>query len=567
LTAKLRGVFKKNGESVEGCEVESVLVYAERDYTDVVRFNSGLHPNTRYEVELTSEDLPAINGEVPAITGQLRTFSEADQPNPFCFLHGSCNLPVDRMTALGSAAAGLLGAAATTKALELPVSRWDVQRAPWYMRWVSWPGIRIVSIPVLKVAASVPGLAMYFTRFEQEKPLLPSPFEPILANALHDGEANRPNKQPKKTDPDRPSRPAFMIHCGDQIYYDVDFPTPSGRVRDYRRNYLQSWLKDEHAAQVLRSFPHYMTLDDHEIVDNFGTDPEEAETEQTLLRPALRAYQEYVGSRQPRASKRPESLYYHFAHGKTGFFVLDTRTERSVKDKRIIGEEQLEALEAWLKGTAYDLRFIVSSVPFVAQLRPPGLDRNRERLSDKKADKWCGDAWKTQRDRIICAICAAGVDRLVFLVGDMHCTYHARMLIGDRRKRTTVHELAGGPLNQIQFAKRDDFYARYTAEIEIPRDSQEDAFPKVPREARSIENQNVLPWTSTLEAFHGSAPSVLKVSVTPESDKSTLEVRWTALRTSPAREERERRPNFPSPVDPHELCGRIRFHRRAKEAK
>ena len=534
LTVGLRGPFKKNGESAEGREEKSVLVYPERDFTNVVCFDSGLglQPDKRYEVELTSEDLLTINGEVFVVAGQLRTFSRADDPKPkkFYFLHGSCNLPVDRMTALGSAAVGLLGAAATTKALELPVSRWDVQRAPWYMRWVSWPGVRIVSVCVLKFAALVPGLAMYFTRFEQEKPLLPSPFEPILANALRGEKARGPRADQKEPDPNRPTRPAFMIHCGDQIYYDVDFPAPSGLVPDYRRNYVQSWLKDEHAAQVLRSFPHYMTLDDHEIVDNFGTDPEEAEAEQSLRKPALLAYHEYVGSRQPSAPERPESLYYQFAHGTTRFFVLDTRTERSVKDNRIIGDAQLKALEAWLKDTkkdeAHDLRFIVSSVPFVAQLRPPGLDRNRERLSDKSADKWCGDDWKAQRDRIICAICEAEIDRLVFLVGDMHCTYHAKMLIGDRRKRFTVHELAGGPLNQIQFAKRDDFYARYTGEIH--RDSQEGAFPKVPHEALSIENEEVLPWTSTLESFHGSSPSVLKVSVTPETDTSTLEVRWTA---------------------------------------
>ena len=122
LTVELRGVFKKNGESVEGCEVKSVLVYAERDYTDVVRFDRGLglQPDMPYEVELTSEDLPTINGKAPAITGQLRTFSKADDPESFYFLHGSCNLPVDRMTALGSAAVGLLGAAATTKALAAP---------------------------------------------------------------------------------------------------------------------------------------------------------------------------------------------------------------------------------------------------------------------------------------------------------------------------------------------------------------------------------------------------------------------------------------------------------------
>jgi hypothetical protein len=592
LTVKLHGVFEKNGESEVGVRDESVLVHAKRDYTEVVRFNSGLRPNTsrllpntRYGVELSSEDLRAINGKVPAIVGQVWTFPEAEQPKRFYFLHGSCNLPVDRMTALGSAAAGLLGAVATTKALELPVSRWDVQQAPWYLRWVSRPGIRCVSIPALKIAALVPGLVMYFTRFEQRTPLLPSPFESIAENAIPVEEATRPDTQQQKTDPDRPDRPAFMIHCGDQIYYDVDFPTPSGRVQDclrnYRRNYHQSWLKDEHAARVLRSFPHYMTLDDHEIDDNYGTDPDYGtdpkdakkakKAERVLREAALRAYDEFVASRQPPASETSDSLYYQFAHGKTGFFVLDTRTERSAEDKRMIGQEQLEALEVWLNGTAYDLRFVVSSVPFVAQLRPPGLGRNGERRGDQRADKWCGDAWKEQRDHIISAICAAGADRLVFLVGDMHCSYHARMLIGDRRKRITVHELAGGPLNQIQFAKRDAFYARYRGEVRILRDPQDSAFPQVPLEALSTEKKDdeydVLPWISTMESFHGSSPSVLKVSVTPESDDSTLEVRWTALRTSHARGERERQSNVPSPVDPHELCGRIRFHRRTKEAE
>ena len=571
LTLKLSGLFENKGVFLDGVERRSVLVHANRDYTDVVRFDSGLRSNSRYDVELTSQELRLIDGKAPAVIGQLRTFAEAEAPEPFYFLHGSCNLPVDRMTALGSAAAGLLGAVATRKAFELPVSRWDVQKAPWYLRWMSLPGIRCLSIPILKIVALVPGLAMYFTRFEQRAPLLPSPFEAIAANTIPVEEATRLDTQQQKTDPDRPDRPAFMIHCGDQIYYDVDFPAPSEQVPDYRRNYHQSWLKDEHASRVLRSFPQYMTLDDHEIVDNYGTDPVEAKAEHALKGAALQAYDEYVASRQPPASETSDSLYYQFAHGKTGFFVLDTRTERSAKDKRMIGQEQLEALEAWLNGTAYDLRFVVSSVPFVAQLRPPGLDRNDVRRGDQRADKWCGDAWNAQRDHIIGAICAADADRLVFLVGDMHCTYHARMLIGDRRKRITVHELAGGPLNQIQFAKRDAFYARYSSAIEIPRDRQDGVFPQVPPEALSMERKDdehdLLPWISTMESFHGSSPSVLKVSVTPETHDSALEVRWTALRTSPAKEQRDRQINFPSPVDPHDLCGRIRFHRRMKEAE
>jgi len=556
----------------------TVQVDSERDYTGVASFDSVLKPNTPYKVVLSS-------AKSESVEGQLRTFpeseSESDAALPFHFLHGSCNVPVARLTALGSMAAGLLGFAATKKTLEVPFAEGDLEHFTGWKRALGWPGIGWLARGLVKGMNKVVLGYTYLTRFEQPEPLLPSPFEHVLASAIYeedadgwDNDADGRDEDGKKNPEKAPClRPAFMIHCGDQIYYDLDFPQRTGGEHDYRRSYRQAWFSDEQAAKLLRSFPQYMILDDHEIVDGFGTDLKPRDAEKKLREPALRAYDEYVGSRQPRPKRpkrpdRPDPLDYTFEHGNTGFFVLNTRTERSARYRQMISDEQLEEFVKWLR-KPQALKFVVSSVPFVAELRPPGLDRNGERRGDERADKWSGYAWQAQRERIIRAIYEREVQqgevqegevkRLVFLVGDMHCTYHARMQIGDPRRRVTVHELAGGPVNQLQFATRDDFYARYTGSFKVAREK--------PSDDASIENSTYeeLPWTSTMEAFHGAAPSVLKVSVSPQSSSAPLEIRWTALRTHPAPSERDIQRNFATPLDPHDLCGRIRFHRKPNE--
>ena len=516
-----------------------VEVHPAHDYIAVVGFDS-LEPNTRYKVRLTSAGRDLVSG-------QLRTFPDPGTAASFRFLHGSCNLPVARLTALGSMAAALLGSAATDRALELPFSDWDLEHLTGFKRVLRWPGVRSVARDLIKALNKVVLWYAFRTRFEQPEPLLPSPFAQLCATANLEEASG--------------SRHAFMIHCGDQIYYDLDFPKRQGVTKDYARNYRQAWFNDEHAARFLRSLPQYMTLDDHEIVDGFGTNPQPSSSEKKLLEPALQAYEAYVSSRQP-VRDPVGGLSYTFEHGNTGFFVLDTRTKRSAEERQMVSESQLVALEQWLSGEEpydrpYELRFIVSSVPFVAQLRPPGLDRNRERRGDGRADKWSGAAWRSQRDRIISAIYENDMKHLVFLVGDMHCTYHARMLIGDPRRRVTVHELAGGPLNQLQFAKRDDFYARYTGTSERTSRTNDGE--------ENTEGRPPLSWTSTLEAFNGASPSVLDISVRPQSSSAPTEIRWTAVRTHAAPVERDVRGHLSKPQALHDLCGRIRFHRQPME--
>ena len=103
----------------------------------------------------------------------------------------------------------------------------------------------------------------------------------------------------------------------------------------------------------------------------------------------------------------------------------------------------------------------------------------------------------------------------------------------------TVHELAGGPINQLLFGKLDDFYTRYS-----------DAFTL---------GDEAVPWTSTIEAFHGAAPGLLRISVDSTSVHDPPKVDWKAIRTYAARDRHIA--GLPKPHDPHDLAGRIRFHR------
>ena len=301
----------------------------------------------------------------------------------------------------------------------------------------------------------------------------------------------------------------------------------------------------------MSQLPHYMILDDHELWDSYGTERDgEAEARR---KPALAAYDEYVASRQPQ-QPTPGERYYRFEHGDSRFFVLDTRTERTRPEGdapgRMIGNRQMDALDAWLQEEGDGPRFIVSSVPFVAELRPPGLDSKGVRRADERADKWSAPSWRGQREAIIARIYEYGVERLVFLVGDMHCTYHATMQLGGPRRRFTIHELAGGPFNQLQFAERHQFYSRYTGSFApLGTSSEEDRLPSV----------------STMQAFHGAAPSVLEVSVAPREGNAPPRVDWRALRThAPARTNGSTKQ---PPPNPHDLCGTINFHRRPVGAR
>jgi hypothetical protein len=450
------------------------------DYTTAWSFR-GLSPATRYRVVAGFSSSPGWSGDgVLELHGRLSTFPAPTAPAPFCFLLGSCNLPTPRITSLLQLGAGFLGTSAVRQSLGRPVDDWYWPTPAWLRRVLQW------GMP--RVAGLLLGGVMQATRFQLPQPDLPSPFR-----ALRDQLWSEP-----------PQAPAFMIHAGDQIYFDIDIPQRASTVEEYRSAYRQAWLEDDDVHEFLASLPHYMILDDHEIIDNFDND-DPGETNGARLESALVAYREWVHQRQPGGERPGGPLYYEFQYGTAFFFVLDARSTRHRDRQEMISSSQMTRLLAWLGEHAKDLKFVVSSVPFVAQLRPdatppkPGARQERE-------DKWCGDAFRRQRDEIIDTIYSEEIERVVFLVGDMHCAYHATMNVGPPAGRVVIHELAGGPINQVDFPNRAQFY---------------DRFP-------DVTTVGQLPFTSFLRSFQTATSSVTRVSVDPAASPM---LRWEIVRT------------------------------------
>ena len=214
-----------------------------------------------------------------------------------------------------------------------------------------------------------------------------------------------------------------LIMMGDQIYADDLGFLGADRTVDkfyerYRTAFGQPWIRE-----LMSCVPTYMTLDDHEIEDNW---PEKAsgKDRKTLLPNALHAYQAYQLSHGPNIPVRggrlvgtPQRLWYQYRDGCCDFFVTDTRTERVTGPpdrRRIMSAEQMRALKKWLKDGSGRVKLVVSSVPLFPDL-----------TSDERDDKWSGFA--AQRSELLAHIDRNGIEKVVFLSGDLHASLSAEL--------------------------------------------------------------------------------------------------------------------------------------------
>jgi len=174
--------------------------------------------------------------------------------------------------------------------------------------------------------------------------------------------------------------------------------------------------------------PTYMILDDHEIEDNWPSKANDSD-HITLYPHAIHAYQIYQCSHSPlflsNADGRIDGLlqkfWYTFTDGCSDWFVMDSRTERllSSQSPKMINQGQLNALLTWINDGSDKIKMIVTSVPFV-----PDLDSDSD-------DKW--GAFPEQRTVILDAISALSNPKIVFISGDVHCSFTAEIKYKDRK--------------------------------------------------------------------------------------------------------------------------------------
>ncbi|PSW10342.1 alkaline phosphatase [Photobacterium rosenbergii] len=230
-----------------------------------------------------------------------------------------------------------------------------------------------------------------------------------------------------------------FLMLGDQIYADdLNIIAPDQTVDEYCKRYQQAFSQP-HIRKLMGMVPTYMMLDDHEIEDNW---PKSASPEDKRKKypQAMLAYSAYQQAHSPliqldssgKIIRSHTAHYYTFSDGCCEFFVADTRTERNENTGKIISDAQHRALRQWLSSVPEDsVKFIATSVPFFPD------------IEDDTSDKWGG--YLAQRDIIIDHIRHRGIRKVVFLSGDVHCSFNATINVGSDEEPLDVHSIVSSP--------------------------------------------------------------------------------------------------------------------------
>jgi hypothetical protein len=173
----------------------------------------------------------------------------------------------------------------------------------------------------------------------------------------------------------------FVLLVGDQAYADdwetqlLDEPNADARLRLYLSAYRRFW-SNIHYRRVMCALPAVMMWDDHDITDGWGSrvDSYVGETSEfkpewkRLFESAFQAFSLMQASRNPPtlAPNPRDGLDFGFRIGPWGFVFMDLRTNRNLRQGRIITPDQLDRIRNWVEANRREMHtlFVASSVVF-----------------------------------------------------------------------------------------------------------------------------------------------------------------------------------------------------------
>jgi len=273
------------------------------------------------------------------------------------------------------------------------------------------------------------------------------------------------------------ARPDALFLLGDQAYADdsrewpgqqLPFTTQSGAALEasYESLYERSW-SNSFVASVLASVPTYMTWDDHDLIDDWGSDPRKrvtdanAKVQYDVISRVYRRYQRSLGPGVP-----GDPLDYGVQIGTIAVYMMDLRSERGVDPASpIVGEAQHGRLSNWISGLGDEVQLLVvgASVPitFVNQSTiKAGMDDNKD-LQFDLADQWnypgrpptLNDN-RPELSRLLGTLCAwQQSGRQVMVVGgDVHMAYGHKLRSKDGKEILSLvtSPLAGDPIDEFK---------------------------------------------------------------------------------------------------------------------
>lgn len=310
-------------------------------------------------------------------------------------------------------------------------------RLPWFSRLKEKEDSKRVSAAFLVGSCRYPG----------------SPFDERLADRVFQAMHHHVNNVRDKNGTIVRHGIDHVLLVGDQIYADATadiFDTRELRERfagQYRDVFRARYLR-----RLLASVPVYMALDDHEFDDNWPGDADDLNPDDPLVKTSrenfkygLAAAMAYQWSMSPQngwplpdPSNWPKNhdsgLWHHFTSGGLPFFVMDTRTERTLRQARIsrdqanlVGERQLKALTDWLdkqkKENPNKPKFIVSG----SVLAPVSKSFTEKNWLYRSNDGWAGypATWR----KLVKHIVDEQIQKVVFVAGDYHFSAWARLTL------------------------------------------------------------------------------------------------------------------------------------------
>lgn len=283
----------------------------------------------------------------------------------------------------------------------------------------------------------------------------------------------------------------FVIGGGDQVYSDgvktlniwkmLDRELHEGRVPEAAD--MLSWYYDIYRGywgfprvqRVFRRWPVYMTCDDHEIGDGWGSfrfdkgeldevlpkavasgrysDDELLKIIQRMGLAGFSAYQTYQHSHNPDSE---EGVFdYPFQQGAAAFYMLDSRSQRDIgrKSFSISGKAQLDRLARWAEGLDREQTpfvFVLAAVPILHMRNAivasaDGAIADALDLQDDLRDSWENAAHDEERRAVLDILfgLAGRGFKLCILSGDVHVSAIFRMT---RPQAGTIYQLTSSAI-------------------------------------------------------------------------------------------------------------------------
>jgi phosphodiesterase/alkaline phosphatase D-like protein len=328
------------------------------------------------------------------------------------------------------------------------------------------------------------------------------------------------NRSPDMASTRPDSNVRFALMVGDQVYADsVEGKVLKGksrvaRIDHYRKVYRKTW-SNIHYRKVLCRLPSYLTWDDHDITDGWGsredsfTDKRSSEFKpewKGLFEAARNAFAHMQASRNP-SPLSPAGFDTAFLMGGAAFVILDLRSNRNVRVPRIMSDQQWESLRRWITNhrRQFDTLFLVSSVvcshgdPKLEQRiikywfhvlnlmkwlgRVPFVNRFAKAfqsavgdLRDDINDSWGAEINNSEAEQLLELLFNVQNDgikpkaQVIILSGDIHAAGYATVYSADEKhtKNAVIHHIASSPVAYKPFSWIGEaVYRRLTHAIKV----------------------------------------------------------------------------------------------------